>query len=194
MMNIMMMRNILIGCIIFALINQAVAQIPEVDKSPLDISYAPANYPILKLQGKQSSSIPLARVIYSRPQKNGRQLFGDEIKYNELWRLGANEATEIEFFRNVTVGGKNIQKGRYTLYCIPQSDKWTIILNKDLYSWGGFSYKQSGDVARVSLPVTKTNGNIVEYFTIIFNENNHLVIQWSDVKVVVPISFTGKPN
>jgi hypothetical protein len=194
MMNIMMMRNILMGCLFFLLATALSAQIPEVDKSPLDFSYAPANYPILKFQGKQVPAAPLARVIYSRPQRNGRQLFGSEIKYGEIWRLGANETTEIEFFRNVNFAGKNISKGRYSLYCIPQADRWTIILNKDLHTWGAFSYKQSADAVRVNVPVTKTNGSMVEYFTMVFNESNHLVIQWSDVKVVVPIGYSGKLN
>ncbi|MCU0403606.1 MAG: DUF2911 domain-containing protein [Chitinophagaceae bacterium] len=182
------------GCLFFLLATALSAQIPEVDKSPLDFSYAPANYPILKFQGKQVPAAPLARVIYSRPQRNGRQLFGSEIKYGEIWRLGANETTEIEFFRNVNFAGKNISKGRFSLYCIPQADRWTIILNKDLHTWGAFSYKQSADAVRVNVPVTKTNGSMVEYFTMVFNESNHLVIQWSDVKVVVPIGYSGKLN
>jgi hypothetical protein len=192
MMNIMMTRNILLACAMFCLTAQLSAQIPEVDKSPLDISYAPANYPILKIQGKQKSPMPLARVIYSRPQKNGRQLFGAEIKYGDLWRLGANEATEIEFFRNVTISGKNIPKGKYSLFCIPQADQWTIILNKDLFSWGSFSYNQSADIARVNVAATKNIGTNIEYFTMVFNESNQLNIMWSDIKVTVPITFSGK--
>ena len=188
----MMIRNILIGCLVFCMAQEVLAQIPEVDKSPLDFSYAPANYPILKFQGKQVPSLPLARVIYSRPQKNGRQLFGKEIKYGEVWRLGANEATEIEFFRSVGIGGKTIAKGRYSLYCIPSADEWTLIINKDLYSWGVFSYKQSNDIVRVSLPVAHLANVCVEYFTMFFNEANQLVIQWDDLKVVAPFKFAAK--
>src|SRR4051794_17503416 len=98
----------------------------DLDKSPLDVSYYPPNYPILKMRG-QAKGDALARIIYSRPQKKGREIFGQEVKYNELWRLGANEATEIEFFKNATVSGKKILKGRYTLYCVPVENKWTII-------------------------------------------------------------------
>ncbi len=90
----------------------------DLDKSPMDMSYWPANYPILKMSGK-AKDVPVARVIYGRPLKNGRDIFGGIIKYNELWRLGANEASEIEFFKNVKIDGKAIPKGRYTLYCIP---------------------------------------------------------------------------
>ncbi len=168
------------------------AQLPEPDKSPLDFSYAPANYPILKFQGKQIPAMPLARVTYSRPQINGRELFGREIKYGEIWRLGANETTEIEFFRNVTIMGRTIVKGRYSLYCIPSAEKWELVFNKDLYTWGTFSYKQTDDIARISLPVTRQPNVCVEYFTMFFNEANQLVIQWDDVKVIAPFKFAAK--
>src|SRR4028118_1267264 len=81
----------------------------ELDKSPMDMAYYPPNYPIVKMRG-QGNGGPLARLIYSRPQKKDRQLFGEEIKYNEAWRLGANESTELELFKNGTIGGKNIPK------------------------------------------------------------------------------------
>lgn len=168
------------------------AQLPEPDKSPLDISYAPANYPILKFQGRQQAPLPLARVIYSRPQKNGRDLFGKEIKYGEIWRLGANETTEIEFFRAVSFGGKSIKKGRYSLYCIPSANSWVIIFNKDLYTWGAFSYQMQSDVARFTVPVTRQSGVSVEYFTMYFNEANQLVILWGDVRAIVPFKFSDK--
>ena len=61
-----------------------------------------------------------ARVIYGRPQKAGRPFFGPGglVDYGQVWRLGANEATEIEFFESVRIGGKKIAKGRYTLYAV----------------------------------------------------------------------------
>ena len=96
-----------------------------VDVSPMDIAYLPSDYPIMKMTGG-AKPLPLARVIYSRPHRQGRAIFGGLIKYGEPWRLGANEATEIEFFQPVTIQNKKIPKGRYVLYCIPQEDKWTI--------------------------------------------------------------------
>jgi Protein of unknown function (DUF2911) len=190
MMNIMIGRNLLI-CFGLLLVSMAArAQGSEPDKSPMDISYAPHNYPILKFQGKSTSSMPFARVVYSRPQKNGRTLFGNEIKYNEIWRLGANESTEIEFFRSATIAGKTIPKGRYTLFCIPTPDKWTLVLSKDNFTWGAFSYKPSNDFTRFSVAVSKVTSPPVEYFTMYFNESNHLVIIWDDLKVVAPIVFS----
>lgn len=160
----------------------------DLDKSPLDVAYYPANYPILKMRG-QIVADPLVRIIYSRPQKKGRDIFGTEVKYNEVWRLGANETTEIEFFRNATFGGKKILKGRYSLFCIPGETKWTLVLNKDNYTWGSFSYKMDKDVARVEVPVKKNEE--VEALTMYFENNStpQLSIMWDDVKVSLPVIF-----
>lgn len=161
----------------------------DLDKSPLDVTYFPPNFPILKMRG-QVTGDPLARVLYSRPQKKGRSIFGNEVKYNEVWRLGANEATEIELFKNATVGGKKIPKGKYSLFCIPTETKWTLIFNKDNFNWGSFMYKAEKDVARIEVPVKSNNEN-VEAFTMFFENSggNQLVILWDELKATVPISF-----
>src|SRR6201995_4065508 len=93
----------------------------NLDSSPLDVSYYPVNYPVLTIQDKVSEPL-VARVVYSRPQKKGRKLFGHLIGYGQVWRLGANEATEIEFFRDVKIDNKTIKKGRYTLYALVNVD------------------------------------------------------------------------
>ena len=105
------------------------------DVSPLDISYFPVDYPVLKMSGAIEKD-PVARVIYSRPHRGGRKIFGSLLKYGEAWRLGANESTEIEFFQPVTIQNKTVQKGRYIIYCIPNAEKWTIVFNSNIYTWG----------------------------------------------------------
>lgn len=161
----------------------------QLDKSPMDESYCPNNYPLLKIQDKVADPL-LARIVYSRPQKNGRVIFGDLIEYGKVWRLGANEATEIEFYQNVKMGDAKIKKGRYTLYAIPDSGKWIIILNKDTDIWGSFRYDMKKDVARLEAPVQK-QPEVVEAFTISFDRSDKgydLQFYWDDVKVTVPIS------
>ena len=105
---------------------QAQEFVPVADVSPMDVSYFPENYPLLKIKDKAHDPL-LARVIYSRPQKKDRELFGDLLPYGRLWRMGANEATEAEFYENVSIGKTKVKKGRYTLYCIPNEDNWTVI-------------------------------------------------------------------
>ncbi|HYK56592.1 MAG TPA: DUF2911 domain-containing protein [Flavisolibacter sp.] len=161
---------------------------PVLDKSPMDMAYYPANYPVLKIQDKAAEPL-LARVIYSRPQKNNRPVFGDLIEYNTIWRLGANEATEIEFFKDVKIGGKKLLKGRYTMYAIPTPTQWTIIFNKDTDIWGAFKYDEEKDVLRTVVPVQKTT-QVEEAFTMGFDKSAtgaDLIIAWDTISVTLPI-------
>lgn len=163
---------------------------PAVDKSPMDMSYYPANYPVLKIQDKATEPL-VARVTYSRPQRNGRTIFGDLVEYGKVWRLGANEATEIEFYQAVRIGGVKVKKGRYTLYCIPFEDKWTMIINKDTDTWGAFKYDETKDVTRLDVPVLKQN-DITESFSMFFEKSAmgaSLAMQWDNVRVNLPITF-----
>lgn len=167
----------------------------ELDKSPMDMSYWPANYPILKMSGK-ARDLPIARVIYGRPAKTGRSIFGGIVKYNELWRLGANEATELELFNNVKMAGKLLPKGRYTLFCIPSETKWTIIVSKDNFCWGSFTYDAKKDIARAETKPEK-NTEMVENFTIYFEDNNktaNLIFEWDDLKASIPFTLADNTN
>jgi hypothetical protein len=160
------------------------------DRSPMDIVYFPTDYPLLKMTGKTTTP-PLMRIIYSRPQKQGRQIFGGLVQYDIPWRLGANESTEIEFFSAATVAGKPVKPGRYILYCIPQETKWTFVLNSNLYSWGLEQNRQK-DLMQFEVPVEKTN-LAIEYFTIACEKKSEkstaLVFLWDDVKAKLPVSF-----
>ncbi len=162
----------------------------ELDKSPMDMSYWPDNYPLLKMSGKAKDQ-PIARVIYGRPVKNGRTIFGGIIKYNELWRLGANEATELEIFSPVKISNKVIPKGRYTLFCVPSENRWTIILSKDNFCWGSFTYDTKKDVVRADIKPETTNES-VETFTIYFSENTgkaNLVMLWDNQRAELPMTL-----
>ena len=166
------------------------AKLPEVDKSPLDVSYYPANYPILKIQNRATEPL-VARILYSRPQKQGRKVFGELVEYGKVWRLGANEATEIEFYKDVKVGGKKIAKGRYTLYAIVNGDTWTMILNKDTDTWGAFKYDSKKDVPRTDVLAQKMEES-VESMSMWFEKTTSgisLVIAWEQARVSLPITL-----
>ena len=170
------------------------SKVPAIDQSPMDISYYPSTYPILKIQDKVSEP-PVARVIYSRPQRSGRTVFGELVEYEKVWRLGANEATEIEFFSNVVFGGKPVPKGRYTLYCIPSLNNWIVIINKELNTWGSFIYDSKKDLVRVEVPVKKLN-DPVEAFSLYFEKTTagfEMIAAWENTSASVPISSSSKP-
>lgn len=166
-----------------------ISAIPPVDKSPLDMSYYPKDYPVLKAQGKGKDG-PTARIIYSRPQKNGRSVFGELVHYNEIWRIGANENTELEFYKDVTIGGKKVAKGRYSVFCIPNTTSWTVIINKDTDCWGAFKYDTKKDVLRTIVPITSIT-TAVESFSAYFEPSItngfNLVFSWDNVRCALPI-------
>ncbi len=167
---------------------QSTSRLPAIDKSPMDMAYYPANYPVLKIQDKASEPL-LARVIYSRPQKNGRAVFGELVEYGKVWRLGANEATEIEFYKDVRIANKKITKGRYTLYALVNPSEWTFILNKETDIWGAFKYDEKKDIARLTVPVQRSD-EAAEAFTMWFEKTangSNLVMSWDTVKTSLPI-------
>ena len=169
-----------------------------VDVSPMDISYFPVDYPKLKMIdpiaiGSIPVPPPVARVIYSRPHLQGRHLFTDLLKYGEPWRLGANESTELDLYTEATIQNKKIKAGRYVLYCIPQPDSWTIVLNSNIDSWG-LHPDATKDIARFSIPVKQTT-NRLEYFTIIFEKTTSgadIVMAWDNLEAKLPLTFTAK--
>jgi hypothetical protein len=166
------------------------SKIPAMDTSPLDVSYYPDNYAYLKIQDKINEP-PIARILYSRPQMKGRVIFGGLIEYGKVWRLGANEATEIEFFQNVKINNTKVKKGRYTLYAIPELNNWTIIINKDLDMWGSFKYNAQKDVLRFKVPV-QIQSDSTEALAMYFDKTEqgfNLNAIWENVKVSIPISL-----
>ena len=166
----------------------AVVKFAPVDASPLDVAYYPVNAAKVK---KDDASMPIIKVLYSRPAKKGREVFGVLEKFDKVWRLGANESTQVDFDRAVTIGGKKLAAGKYSLFAIPTKDKWTIIVNKQTDRWGAFTYDEKKDVARVDIPVTKLETSI-ESFSIVFTdapEGANMVMGWDTTQVTLPIGF-----
>lgn len=165
--------------------------VPPLDKSPMDIIYFPRDYPVRKMSGEVKAN-PFARVIYSRPAKDGREIFGKVLPYGQPWRMGANEATEIEFFREVRIQNRKIPAGRYILYGIPYQDKWTIILNKDLFTWG-LQINKNRDLFSFDLPVQKLNFPM-EYLSMQFDSTENgmsLSVSWDETRIVIPMDIAS---
>lgn len=116
---------------------------------------------------KQNFSLGSVELNYSRPAKKGRTVMGDLVPYGKVWRTGANNATTLTFSDDVTIGGKEVKAGKYGLLTIPEADKWTIIISKDVTVTQPSAYKQENDVVRVQADVIKTPFT-VENFTINF--------------------------
>jgi hypothetical protein len=133
------------------------------------------------------------KVAYGQPSKRGRVIFGDLEPYGEVWRTGANQATEITFTKNVLFANKPVKAGTYTLFSIPDKNHWTLILNGQLGQWGAFEYEKHKvkDIAKVSVPV-KTLPEVVEKLTFTIKEKTSgadISIAWDQTVVVVPITI-----
>jgi hypothetical protein len=127
---------------------------------------------------------------YSSPRMKGRKIFGDLVPFGEVWRTGANDATTFVTSADVTVGGKAVPAGNYTLFTIPAADKWTLIINKKTGEWG-IPYKyESDELARVDMKVSKLPGP-VEDFTIAYDKSKAgctLRLDWETTRASVEVS------
>lgn len=171
----------------FALATHAQEQkFQPLDSSPADIVYYPLN-----VSKAKDESRPLIKVIYSRPAKKGREIFGILEQYGKIWRLGANESTEIRFFKPARINNRKIKPGSYSIFAIPEKDKWVIILNEQLDKWGAFTYNPTKDVLRMEVPV-KIMAKPLEVLTITFNPaetGTNMIIAWDSTMVEVPITI-----
>lgn len=134
------------------------------------------------------------KVTYSRPHLRGREAFMEDAQLaplGEVWRTGANEATEITLTKDVKLAGKEVPAGTYSIFTIPKEDSWTIILNKDLGQWGAYKYDQELDLVRFEVPVTEAKESY-EPFTIMFDQTNgdvNMQMVWGKTMVNIPVEF-----
>jgi opacity protein-like surface antigen len=132
------------------------------------------------------------KVVYGMPFKNDREIFGGLVPFNQVWRTGANEATEITLTGDVMFAGEHLPSGHYSLFTIPGENEWTVIINSGLGQWGSNRYNEELDVMRVTVPV-ETLDEVWEAFRIQFTEVDdtiHMTLRWDTTGIRVPI---GRP-
>jgi Protein of unknown function (DUF2911) len=135
----------------------------------------------LDLGGGQS-----ATVDYSSPRAKGRKVFGELVPFGQVWRTGANEATTLVNTTDLVVGGAVVPAGSYTLFTIPNKDKWVLIISKKTGEWGTDYPGPSNDLARVDMKVS-TQSSPVENFTISFDKGT-MVIDWDTTRASVSVA------
>jgi len=156
--------------------NVSAQKFSKLDKSPMDAASFPTSY-------KESNKI--VKVVYSRPQLKGRTV-ASLAPAEKVWRTGANEATAITFYKDVTFGGKAVKAGTYTLFTIPGDKEWTVILSSASNVWGSYFYKESEDIVRVSGKVSISKEPI-EVFSMAFDKDMNLHMAWGTTLVSVSI-------
>jgi len=163
------------------------------DKSPMDRAVYPekasyTNY----LKGEEASLTPKITVLYSRPYKKGRKIFGNLLNVGDIWRIGANESTEITFYQDVSINGTDIRMGEYVLYAELKQGSWDIIFSKDLPAWGAANRDESKDAYRINVPLSSEDEDL-ENLSIIFEEKSkelvHMIIGWETTRAELPITL-----
>ncbi len=185
-----MKKTIILSMLICLLTLGAKAQkFRGLDKSPRDIAYYPDHFAHDRKDGQKA----LIKVAYSRPFLNGREIFGKKEPYGKVWRLGADESTEIKFYQDATFGGKKVKAGTYSMFAIPGEKEWTIILSSDVDYWGAYKYKEANDVLRTTVPVSPKPAAPIENFSIVFTGDKAdkavMALGWENTVVEVPVTF-----
>lgn len=179
--NKMKKLKILLVLVLLSCATKIMAQAHQkLDKIPHDISY----------YRESMVTPPMVKVIYGRPQKNGKQVFGNTVAYNKLWRTGANEATEVKFYQDVLFGRVKVAAGTYVLYTIPGEKKWEVILSSNLDVLGAFQYNPVFDIARIK--IASSRAEEMEVFSINFRESNdaiQMILGWDTTRVKIPLEL-----
>ena len=177
-----MRKPIIVGSAVLATLTLAgIVLLAQQDKTSRPSPPAKAE---CKLQGGKAITID-----YSSPRAKGRKIFGALVPYGQVWRAGANEATAFVVGSDVTVGGKAVPAGSYTLFTIPAEYKWTLIISKKTGEWGTAYPGPDNDLARIDMKVSKL-ASPVENFTIALDQAGTsctLKMEWETTQASVDI-------
>ena len=136
------------------------------------------------------------KVDYSSPRVNDpkthqpRKIYGGLVPYGQIWRTGANESTTFVTDTNLSASGKSIPAGSYTIFTVPEQDKWTLVVSKKTGEWGTDYPGEKEDLVRVPMTVGKTSST-VENFTISFDQKGSsctMNLDWENTRASVELS------
>ena len=169
---------VLMMCLVFVSVNVVSAQKAlEPKSSPMALIKA-------NLEGAYVS------VTYSQPHRKDRTIFGELVPFGKIWRLGANEATQLTTTSDIQFGDQTLKAGTYTVFCVPEKEQWTFVFNTVLGQWGTYQYDASKDVLKVTAKTAATS-ELWEPFTMKFEKpdgkKTNLVVMWENTMVSVPV-------
>jgi len=143
---------------------------------------SPAETATLKTGGAKLS------INYSSPRVKGRTIWGDLVKYDEVWRTGADEATVFETNKALVIEGKQLPTGKYSFFTIPGQEEWTVIFNTVHKQWGAYKYDETKDVFRVTVKphaVEEAMENMTFYLQETTEGEGEIKLAWEKVKIAV---------
>ncbi|PYR79458.1 MAG: hypothetical protein DMF86_03530 [Acidobacteria bacterium] len=127
-------------------------------------------------------------IEYNRPVARGRTLFGTLVPWGRVWCPGADECTHITLSTDVKIQGQTLAAGTYSVWAVPQQERWTIIFNR-AHPVFHTRYPPDQDVLRVE--ATPRSGSHIEtlafYFPVVDGKHAELVLHWGTV--VVPLGI-----
>ena len=129
-------------------------------------------------------------IDFSSPRAKGRKIYGGLVPYGQVWRAGANEATTLVTDTNLSIGGKDVPAGTYTLFTVPNEDKWTLVISKKTGEWGVPYPGEGDDFARVDMQASKL-GSPMENFTISLKPSGsacNLQMDWESTRASVDLT------
>jgi len=137
----------------------------------------------------QTIGISEIGLTYGRPSVRDREVFGELVPFDRIWRTGADEATVIRFEDPVTIGGQEISPGAYALFTIPGEESWTVIINDEPDQWGAYNYDAERTVHEFT--VEPEEAPYRELLTFTFDDVTHseatLALHWETVRVPIPL-------
>jgi hypothetical protein len=138
-----------------------------------------------------------AQICYGRPSARGRVIFGELVPYDQLWRTGANEPTILHLPFAAEVAGLHLEPGSYSLYTVPGTSQWTLVVNRSTSQWGHESRYtpevEAQEIGRVQVPSERLD-QLVETFTIRSEptaSGADLLLEWERTRVRIPIRVAG---
>ena len=167
---------------------QRVPSVPMAQAGPMF-----ANRPLGQLSPRDTVRASLSGaevwVDYSRPSRRGREIFGNVVPWNSVWRTGANAASQLSTSADLVIGGVTVPAGKYTIWTLPSPAGYKLIVNKNTGQWGT-TYDPVHDVVRVDAKV-ETLASPVEQFTITFEPAtapSAITFAWDRTRYSVPVA------
>jgi hypothetical protein len=129
-------------------------------------------------------------IDYSSPRTKGRKIYGELVPFGQVWRTGANEATTLVTTADLMIGGTAVPAGSYTIFTVPNKDKWALVISKKTGEWGTDYPGQANDLARVDMKVSALP-SAMDNFTITLEKAGagaNLNIDWDTTRASVMVS------
>ncbi len=167
-------------------------EFPQLDVSPMDMAHYPNTSAFNNYMPDDQKLDPKIKVLYCRPNMKERVIFGDLVPYGQLWRLGANEGTEVTFLQPVEIGGEYVAPGTYTMNAVIYPDHWMVNFSTELGVAGTANLDATKVIATGKASV-KNMPSSREAFTIGFQKVNdnkvNMVFEWEKSRASLPIGF-----